>query len=54
MATAAEHQEKANRHLRFLNQISDEFPDWLAVVAFYAAVELVEKLLARLNTFAKL
>lgn len=47
MPTQAEHQEKADSHLRFLSQIGDEFPDWLATAAFYAAVELVEKLLAR-------
>lgn len=47
MATAAEHQEKADSHFKFLGQIADEFPDWLAIVAFYAAVELIEKLLAR-------
>lgn len=47
MPTAVEHQEKAESHLRFLSQIGDEFPDWLATVAFYAAVEFVEKLLAK-------
>ena len=47
MPTAAEHQEKVESHLKFLQQIGDEFPDWLAIVAFYAAVELVEKLLAK-------
>lgn len=47
MATPTEHQEKADSHFRFLGQISDEFADWLATVAFYTAVELVEKLLAK-------
>ncbi|HEV3004407.1 MAG TPA: hypothetical protein VGX78_08085 [Pirellulales bacterium] len=47
MATPAEHQAKADRHLAFLATISDAFPEWLATVAFYAAVELIEKLLAR-------
>lgn len=46
MATSSEHQQKADRHLAFLATISDEFPDWLATVAFYTAVELIEKLLA--------
>jgi hypothetical protein len=32
MPTAAEHQEKADSHLRLLSQIGDEFPDWLATV----------------------
>lgn len=47
MGTHAEHQAKAESHLRFLAQISDDFPDWMATVAFYTAVELVEKLLAK-------
>ncbi len=47
MAMPAEHQAKADRHLAFLATISDDYPDWLATVAFYAAVELIEKLLAR-------
>lgn len=47
MATAAEHQEKADRDFKFLGQIGDEFLDWMVIVAFYAAVELIEKLLAR-------
>jgi hypothetical protein len=46
MGTAAEHQEKAQRNRRFLATISDEFPEWLASVAFYTAVELIEQLLA--------
>jgi hypothetical protein len=41
-----EHQQKAESHLRFLESIADDFPDWLATVAFYAAVELIEELLA--------
>ena len=47
MGTAAEHEEKAIHHLEFLGEISDRHPDWLATVAFYAAVELVERLLAQ-------
>jgi hypothetical protein len=46
MATAADHQAKADHHLAFLQTIPDQFPDWLATVAFYAAVELVERLRA--------
>jgi hypothetical protein len=46
MGTSSEHKNKANRHLAFLATIPDEFPEWLATVAFYAAVELIEKLLA--------
>lgn len=37
---------KADRHARFLATISDEFPDWLATVAFYTAVEWIEMMLA--------
>ena len=47
MGTAAEHDEKARHHLQFLGEISDQYPDWLATVAFYAAVELVERLFAQ-------
>jgi hypothetical protein len=46
MGTASEHTEKTIHHLQFLEGISDEYPDWLATVAFYAAVELVEQLFA--------
>ncbi len=46
MGTPAEHQAKAEHHLEFLEHISDEFPDWLATVAFYAAVELIENFFA--------
>jgi hypothetical protein len=46
MASASQHQEKAEHHLNFLKTISDDFPDWMATVAFYAAVELVEQLFA--------
>ena len=46
MATAAQHRQKAEHHRALLEVIPDEFPDWLATVAFYVAVELVELLLA--------
>lgn len=53
MGTSSEHQEKATRHLTFLATIPDEFPEWLATVAFYAAVELIEKLLADRGVHSK-
>jgi hypothetical protein len=53
MGTPAEHHEKARRHQLFLASISDEFPDWLATVAFYAAVELIELLLAERGHHSK-
>ncbi len=46
MGTEAEHRQKAEHHRRFLATIPDEYPDWLATVAFYIAVELIEGLLA--------
>lgn len=47
MASDREHQEKADHNRAFLNSIAaDEYCDWIAVVAFYAAVHLVEKLRA--------
>lgn len=47
MPTADEHKRKAEHDLRFLETIdTDEFCDWMAVVAFYIAVHLVEQLRA--------
>ena len=46
MATAAEHRQRAEHHRALLGAVPDEFPDWLATVAFYVAVELIETLLA--------
>ena len=46
MGTAAKHEEKAAHHSEFFAEISDRYPDWLATVAFYAAVEYVEGLFA--------
>jgi hypothetical protein len=47
MPTADEHQRQADHDTRFLETIDqDEFVDWLAVVAFYIAVHLIEKLRA--------
>jgi hypothetical protein len=42
-----QHQEKANHNRLFLDSISGTGPpDWMATVAFYTAVHLVEKLRA--------
>jgi len=49
MGTAAQHQQKAEHHLRFLDTILDDYPDWLATVAFYVAVELVESMFSGRN-----
>src|SRR5690606_34511623 len=46
MGKSAEHRAKAESHLAFLATVADEFPDWLCTVAFYAAVEFVEEMLA--------
>jgi hypothetical protein len=47
MPSADDHQRQADHNLRFLATIdTDEFCDWMAVVAFYVAVHLVEKLRA--------
>ena len=46
MGTANEHKEKAAHHLKFLGTITDEYPDWLTTVAFYAAAEFIEALFA--------
>jgi hypothetical protein len=51
MGTATQHEEKARHHLQFLGTISDDYPDWLATVAFYAAVELIELLFADHDDF---
>jgi hypothetical protein len=47
MASEAAHLAKADANQAFLDTISDQFPDWLAIVAFYKAVHLVEALFAR-------
>lgn len=46
MASEKHHREKAAHNQRFLDTISDDFADWMAIVAFYKAVHLVEMLLA--------
>ena len=46
MGTVSEHRQKAASHSVFLELIPDAYPDWLATVAFYTAVELLEMLFA--------
>lgn len=47
MPTADQHQKRTDHHLAFLQTIDpDEFCDWMGVVAFYAALHLVEKMRA--------
>jgi hypothetical protein len=47
MPKPKQHQEKADNSRAFLDSISANGPpDWMAVVAFYTAVHLVEKLRA--------
>jgi hypothetical protein len=46
MGTVAQHQTKAEHHRQFLATVPDSYPDWMATVAFYTAVELVEALAA--------
>jgi hypothetical protein len=44
MPSADQHRNKAERNRKFLNSISlDEFPDWVAVAAFYTAVHRIEQ-----------
>lgn len=48
MPSADQHRSKAERNRRFLNSISlHDFPEWVAVVAFYTAVHLVEQIRAK-------
>lgn len=47
MASETAHLAKADSNQSFLETIGDEYPDWLAAVAFYKAVHLVEALFAR-------
>lgn len=46
MAGEKAHRDKARDNQAFLEQISDDFPDWIAIAAFYTAVHLVEMLAA--------
>ena len=49
MALEKAHILKADQNKTFLASIGDEFPDWLATVAFYRGVHLVEACFARKN-----
>jgi hypothetical protein len=46
MPKPKQHQDKADHCKRLLCTIVDEFSDWKAIVAFYSAMHLVEKLRA--------
>src|SRR5262249_23928049 len=46
MPKPQQHQDKADHCRRFLDSIAKGFPDWRAIVAFYIALHLVEKLRA--------
>jgi hypothetical protein len=47
MPKPKQHQEKADHNRAFLNTLTDDaYSDWKAIVAFYVAVHLVEKLRA--------
>ncbi len=48
MPSADQHRSKAERNRNFLKSIAlDDFPEWVAVAAFYTAVHLVERLRAK-------
>ena len=47
MANEKDHFARAAHNERFLGTVSDEFADWLAIIAFYVAVHLVESFFAR-------
>lgn len=50
MPNSKQHREKADHNRAFLATIDvSTFPDWASVVAFYAAVHLVERLRAKTN-----
>ena len=45
MPNSREHRDKASHNCAFLQTFEvDDYPDWVAVAAFYAAVHLVERL----------
>lgn len=46
MASERDHLAKAAHNEKFLQTIDEEFVDWQAIVAFYAAVHHVEALFA--------
>lgn len=45
MPSSAEHKEEAQQHLDFLHS-APLTPEWSAIVAFYAALHLIERLCA--------
>ena len=50
MPNSKQHREQASHNTAFLAAIDvQRFPDWAAVVAFYAAVHLVERLRAKVG-----
>jgi hypothetical protein len=50
MPNSAEHKEKAERNLAFLKTIDySAAPEWAAIVSFYAALHLVERLCSKAN-----
>jgi hypothetical protein len=50
MPNSQQHRDKANHNRAFLNTIDvQQYPDWAAVVAFYTAVHLVERLRTRMS-----
>jgi hypothetical protein len=47
MPTASQHKTKAERNRQFLDGIQiDGYPEWAAVVAFYTAIHVVERVRA--------
>ncbi len=53
MASKDQHLAKAERNQAFLDSLDDRYPEWLAVVAFYKAVHLVEALFATQGVHSK-
>lgn len=54
MANSGTHRDKADENHRFLETIdAKQFPGWVATVAFYTALQLVEAMVARSNKHFK-
>lgn len=54
MASYGTHRNKANQNQRFLDTIdAKQFPGWVAAVAFYTALHLVEAMAARTHKHHK-
>jgi hypothetical protein len=53
MASRDQHLAKAARNQAFLDKVDDTFPEWLATVAFYKAVHLVEAFFATQGIHSK-